>query len=167
MSAARQLIKKLQDAGLQKRILPPNDKSSHGHNGAGGVFVPQINKLTVHYCHPRVGAGGNSAGMVDFIKNRIVHIAKARPYVEICVRPDLYRKPALVAQYASGKKVVVDCSHDTPREIEQKLGFLCDSRDGQEKKLTSGQPVIPAGRTGGEGVEPVWDPFTAKKTFKP
>ncbi|KND00309.1 uncharacterized protein SPPG_04634 [Spizellomyces punctatus DAOM BR117] len=167
MSTPKTLIKKLQEAGLHKRILPPKDLTSRTHNGAGGAFVPQITKLTIHYDHPRIDAGGNSRGMVKFLLDRLPTLAAERPYVEICVQPRRASPPKLVATYANGKVKAISCSKFTPEQIEKQVAFLCDSMDGEEKRVKRGQPVIKGGNKMAGRVEGVWDPFTARQTFRP
>ncbi|KAJ3006027.1 hypothetical protein HKX48_000338 [Thoreauomyces humboldtii] len=170
MSSPRQLIKKLQAAGLQKRILPPKDLSTHGHNGSALTFVPQLTKLTLRYDHPRMGAGGSSAGLVAFLTTRLPLVASQRPYVEFCVRPANAVPPTLTARYACGRRVDVDVSRMKVDQVAREVAFLCDTRDGQETRVVRGSPVRADGTAGagrGTRVGGVWDPFTADSTFTP
>ncbi|KAI8920761.1 hypothetical protein DFJ77DRAFT_447253 [Powellomyces hirtus] len=168
MSTPRELIRKLQNApGLAKRILPVKDLTSRGHNGAGLTFVPQITKLVLRYDHPRLGAGGSSTGMVAFLTSQLPAVARARPYVEICVQPRNAVPPHILATYASGKKTLVPCAGLSAKEVAAKVAFLCDSMDGEERNVKSGRPVLTAGHQLAERVDPVWDPFTAEHTFRP
>ncbi|KAI8587573.1 hypothetical protein BDZ88DRAFT_424983 [Geranomyces variabilis] len=166
MSTPRQLIKQLQQAGLQNRILPTKDLTSRGHNGAA-TFVPAITKLNLRYSHPRIGAGGSSAGLVQFLTTRLPAIAASRPYVEICVQPRNGVPPTLTATYAGGKKVAIDVGKMTSGEVEKQVNFLCDSMDGEEKHIQRGKPVKVGGHKGAARALPAWDPFTAPTTFKP
>ncbi|KAI9094834.1 hypothetical protein DFS34DRAFT_627400 [Phlyctochytrium arcticum] len=168
MAARRaELIQKLQAAGLAKRILPEKNTTSRFLNGANGAFIPQITKLALHYDHPRIDAGGNSIGMVDFLKTRLATFAAKRPYVEICVQPRVACPPHLVATFANGKTKRIDVPNLSSRDIGRKANFLCDTVDGEEKRIKSGQPVLKASHKMSDRVEGVWDPFTAPQTFRP
>ncbi len=75
------LIQQLQNAGL-KRILPKADLSSREINGVTS-FHPAICKLVLGTNTPRDGAGGDSLGMIKYLKKHLNELASSRPYVEI------------------------------------------------------------------------------------
>ncbi|KAJ3322966.1 39S ribosomal protein L51, mitochondrial [Blyttiomyces sp. JEL0837] len=135
----RNLIRKLQDSGLDKRILPTKNLDSVWHNGTG-AFVPTIRKVTIHYDHPRMGAGGDSRGMVDFIHDILPGIAKERPYVEFSVQPRPQSPPELIAYYMNGTVQRHVCRHLMPSEIKRHANYLCDTVSHGPKEIPAPQP---------------------------
>ncbi|KAJ3185749.1 39S ribosomal protein L51, mitochondrial [Gaertneriomyces sp. JEL0708] len=164
--AAWKTIRKLQDAGLLKRVMPEKDITSKPLNGVS-TFVPSINKLTIHYDPPSISSGGPSLGMVSFLKLHLANLARQRPYVEICVQPRRAQPPALIATYANGHVKQIETPRMSPGDIAKQFNFLCDTNAGEQVKVKRGQPVKKVMGKMSDRVEGVWDPFTAKQTFKP
>ncbi|KAJ3066929.1 39S ribosomal protein L51, mitochondrial [Podochytrium sp. JEL0797] len=122
--AAKKLITQLQEAGLQKQILPVKDTTSYFQNGAKGVFVAPIRKVTLYYNHFR----GDSRGMVDFVHTRLSSFALAHPHVEFCVAPRHGSTPAeLQGFYVGGQLRRHVCYRLDAATVERHLAYLCDT----------------------------------------
>ncbi len=149
---------------LIPRPLLRQNLISFPQNG-GKAFVPAIQKVTLHYDQPRMGAGGNCVGMVAFVKEGLLlQLARERPHVEVCVAPAPRQPPMLVAQYANGRERRVDCSRWGVGRIAREFRQLCDEHGGKPRQ----KYVLPVqGGALGSGVERVsgvWDPFHASST---
>ncbi|KAI8850816.1 hypothetical protein BC829DRAFT_388371 [Chytridium lagenaria] len=132
------LIQKLKAAGLGRKILPDKNLTPRFQNGIG-CFIPQIRKIVVHYDHPRLGAGGDSAGMVDFIHSHLFACAEKRPYVEICVQPRKKSPPEFIAYYMDGSMRRHVCYRLAARDILHQFNYLCDTLPLGEAKAEEPQ----------------------------
>ncbi|KAJ3412176.1 39S ribosomal protein L51, mitochondrial [Chytridiales sp. JEL 0842] len=133
-----QLIVKLRQAGLQKRLFPAKDLTSHKK-----AFVPEIRKLVLHYDYPRLGAGGDSKGMVEFIQNRLPAIAQSRPYAEFAVQRRPNSPPELIAHYMNGSIKRHICYKLSMQEVERHAQYLCNtSATKPPKPALTGEEVV-------------------------
>ncbi|KAJ3175370.1 39S ribosomal protein L43, mitochondrial [Irineochytrium annulatum] len=138
------LIKRLRAAGLYKKILPDKKVGTWTEKGIG-AFVPQIRKVVLHYNHPRHAAGGDSAGMVEFIKKDLIPLAKDRQYVEFCVQPRNKSPPELIAYYVNGTIKRHVCYKLTATQIRQHMNYLCDTAGVGSKEEPQVEEVKPEG----------------------
>ncbi|KAJ3100045.1 39S ribosomal protein L51, mitochondrial [Phlyctochytrium planicorne] len=134
-----QLIQRLRASGLGKKMLPDKNLTPRFQNGVG-CFIPQIQKVVVHYDHPREGAGGDSAGMVDFIHRHLIPLAEKRPYVEICVQPRKQSPPELIAHYLDGTFRRHICYKLPAKDILRQFNYLCDTAPVGEKRPDGNPP---------------------------
>ncbi|KAJ3211542.1 hypothetical protein HDU67_004445 [Dinochytrium kinnereticum] len=132
------LIQKLKVSGLGRKILPDKNLTPRFQNGIG-CFIPQIRKVVVHYDHPRLGAGGDSTGMVEFIHKHLITCAESRPYVEVCVQPRKKSPPELIAYYMDGSMRRHVCYRLDSRDILRQFNYLCDTLPLGEKKAEEPQ----------------------------
>ncbi|KAJ3024953.1 UNVERIFIED_CONTAM: hypothetical protein HDU68_007632 [Siphonaria sp. JEL0065] len=121
--AAHRLIGKLQEAGLQKQILPVKDTTSYFQNGSKGVFVPPVHKLVVYYNH----GSGDSRGMVDFVHLKLVDFAKTNGHVVVQVTPRAGAPAELQAFYVGGQVRRHVCYRLDAASIEKHANYLLNS----------------------------------------
>ncbi|KAI8902386.1 hypothetical protein BC833DRAFT_561778 [Globomyces pollinis-pini] len=162
---AKRLIRKLQDAGLSKRLLPEPNLASKFVNGMG-VYVPAVCRLVINYNVPRPGAGGDSEGMVEFIQTRLKLLAKKRPYAEIIVA-QRSGKPEVVAYYNNGSFESVETPKWKIQDIEILVNRLCDSRGPAHNARQYPSPVKRGTGSRIADAAPNWNPFEAETIFKP
>lgn len=156
---AKLLLEQIQAVPGLGKITRNPILTSHGVNGYKS-YVPQINRITILYDHPRLNGGGSSKGLVDFIKTRLPSIASAYPYVEFAVQNAPKRWPELRAVYANGHESSVYVRRFNVHEVEKSLLELVHRGGGVERKRY--KPVV----SDNPCVAGIWDPFT-QTGFKP
>ena len=109
-----------------------------------------------------MGGGGTSKGLVEWIHSHLIPFAKRHPYVEIALQERKNHHPELVGCYHTGhqKKIVV--RKLDKKDIHKKIMYLAETSGGEDRAYP-----VPVLRGRGDGVDPVWNPFTAEKTFHP
>ncbi|TPX31588.1 hypothetical protein SmJEL517_g05097 [Synchytrium microbalum] len=144
-----------------KKVLPIKDTISRSRNGAV-VFIPPLQRLHIYYDHPRMGAGGTSKGMVEWLHTKLIPFAKSHPHIEIAIQPRGQQPPEVVGSYGTGHQKKMWVAKLDRDEIHRKILYLANTAGGVDRTYTT--PVL---RARGEGVDPVWNPFQAEKTFHP
>jgi hypothetical protein len=132
------------------------------------VFLPPIVGLKIRYDVPRMGAGGDSKGMVEFLTKNLKWIAQDRPYVSFEVIRER-GAPQLIAEYSTGAREILEVKRQSAQEIKKKVLELLDARGGRYVSGTRVvQPVRPLpGIVPSQGSLPPWDPLRAPTLFKP
>ncbi|KAJ3274199.1 hypothetical protein HDV01_003272 [Terramyces sp. JEL0728] len=165
MSLKKQLIQRLQDAGLGWKLLPEPNLSSAFINGSK-TFIPPICKLEIFYNPPRDGAGGDSQGMVNYLNNSIKQFAKQRPYLEVAVTKRS-GPPEVVAHYNNGAVDAMRTPRWKPHQIGKLINDMCDISSPQNKERQFPRNVKRGAGSHMAKALPEWSPFTAEKIFKP
>ena len=163
--AIKGLIRRLQENGLYRRILPEKDLTSKSVNGVA-TFVPAICKLELQYNIPRPGAGGDSVGMIDFINKRAQAIEDERPYIELV----LERKsgpPKISAFYNNGTEETLEVPRWKPADINKVVQKLCNASTGGSRNNSAASNVIRGTGSKIDKLLPHWDAFHAEKRFRP
>ncbi|KAI8927865.1 hypothetical protein BC831DRAFT_450749 [Entophlyctis helioformis] len=164
---AKKLIQQLRSEfpKLQSKLLPPQDLSSVAVNGVGS-FVPPICRLQLFYDTPRLSGGGDSRGLVDFVKTRLSHHATHRPYVEFAV---VHRRgpPELLATYNNGSVRSVLVPRLDRKSIERRVHELCDSTGQANEARRFPTPVKKGSGSARDAVVPAWDPFHSADVYRP
>ncbi|KAJ1327104.1 hypothetical protein BSLG_005254 [Batrachochytrium salamandrivorans] len=134
-------------------------------NGVGS-FVPAICRLAIYYESPRIGAGGNSRVMVEFLKNRLISVAKARPYVEIKV---IHHRgpPELRATYTNYTTRRISCDGLDLAHVQLKVNELCDGTGANGTGRKFAQPVKKGAGSQRDNIVPAWNPFHSKDIYRP
>jgi hypothetical protein len=91
------------------------------------AFVPELRKLVIHYDNPRIGAAGDSKGMVEFIQSRLPQLAQNRPFAEFAVQKRPNSPPELIAYYMNGSIKRHICYRLDGKQIEKHAKYLCDT----------------------------------------
>ncbi|KAL7751716.1 39S ribosomal protein L51, mitochondrial [Sorochytrium milnesiophthora] len=122
---------------------------AHTKNGVG-VFVPQLKKLTLHYCE----RSGSSRGMIQYLQQRLFNFANTHPHVEIVVTPRPSKHPLLRGVYLNDKERRFCVRSKTPKEIEECMQMLAQA---------SGSPPTHPPKGGVISTTPairgIWHPF--------
>ena len=134
-------------------------------NGAG-YFHPSICKLTLFYNTPRKGAGGDSIGMIKYMKKHLQTLSEKRPYVEIvCAAKS--GPPEIVADYNSGAVDTVKTSRWSAHEIHQQVERMGDTSDPINNARHLPRNVKKGTASRIDRVRPIWTPFHAQELFRP
>jgi large subunit ribosomal protein L43 len=131
-----------------------------------GYFHPSICKLTLYYNTPRPGAGGDSVGMIKYIKKNLPELGKSRPYVEI-VLAARSGPPEISAFYNCGDVTSIKTSKWKANEIHQQVEHLCDTSGPASTARHLPRNVKKGTGSLIDKVKPIWTPFYAKEIFKP
>ncbi|KAJ8324183.1 39S ribosomal protein L43, mitochondrial [Batrachochytrium dendrobatidis] len=150
---------------LKKKLLLQKNMDSVNVNGVGS-FVPSICRLKIFYESPRIGAGGTSRSMVDFLKHNITSLAQSRPYIEFNV---VHRRgaPELEATYNNGSTRNIICSKLNVKQIKEKTAELCDGSGSSATGRKFAQPVKKGAGSQRDLVNPTWNPFHSKDVYRP
>eukprot|EP00842_Homolaphlyctis_polyrhiza_P000381 jgi/Hompol1/1343/HPOL_005570-RA len=170
MSIARQpllkYIEKLRSFdGLKNKLLPQKDLSSVAVNGSGS-YIPPICRLTLTYDPPRIGAGGDSKGMVDYLQQSLPQFAASRPYAEFAV-VNQRGPPTLIATYNNGSQRQFNCQRLSAAKVDKAVKALCDSVGASHAARKFPKPVLKGSGSARDHVLPAWDPFHTKQIFRP
>ena len=81
-----------------------------------------------------MNAGGDSKGMVEFIKSQLPDFARSRPYVEFNVQQRFGAPAELIAYYMNGSIKRHVCYHLSSKQVYQQIKYLCDTSAVGEAK---------------------------------
>ena len=120
------------------------------------MFLPSIQKITFYYNIPRIGAGGNSMGMIEYLENNLLQLTKSRPYIHFQVKRR-NGPPEIIAEYYNGSPKSLIMSRKKEPEISKMVNYLCDSNtlfDSKKPPVISTKAAVP--------VDSPWNPFQSK-----
>lgn len=131
-------------------------------------LIPSLHKLEIVY-EPLSSSGGhNCLGIVDYIlSGRLHELARKRPDLEIAVIRKSATHPRVVGYYANRTASIILLNKLISEEVEDKIHFLCNSKDGLYRDTKSGVHI-----TRPEGLEDrsslrAWDPISTNYPWKP
>ncbi|KAJ1523810.1 39S ribosomal protein L51, mitochondrial [Nowakowskiella sp. JEL0078] len=160
MASPRKLIKQLEAAGAKSIISKP-DLRSKAVNGVG-AFVFPLQKLTFQYDQPRIGAGGTSKGITQFLLTSLSDFASKHPTVEICVERITRNDPKLIAKYVFNVGKEINCKGMPLEEVKRRVKYLAETSGFPDTKFS--KPIIDSNSN---KVMRPWDPFHSNTMFKP
>ncbi|TPX39957.1 hypothetical protein SeMB42_g06171 [Synchytrium endobioticum] len=144
-----------------KKVLPVQNTVSRSRNGSV-TYTPPLQHLHIYYDHPRLGGGGTSKGLVDWIHANLIPFAYDHPHVEIAIQNRKQLPPEILGVYNTGHEKRIIVKGLDRRDVHKKIMYLAETSGGPDRSYP-----LPVLRAKGEGVDPVWNPFNAEKTFHP
>jgi hypothetical protein len=123
------------------------------------TYLPPILELTLEYNQFRNGAGGDSRGMLKYLKNDLAQVASSRPWLLFTVK-SRNGPPIIKAKYTDNRIITMNVSRMNASDIKKSINDLVDSR---------GLPVKPTNVSKShiftKSVH--WHPFLASNQFRP
>ncbi|KJE96944.1 hypothetical protein CAOG_07188 [Capsaspora owczarzaki ATCC 30864] len=122
-----------------------------------GRYIPQLRKLTLHYCRN----SPSSIGMREYIDRNVVKLAQDNPAIVIQVLQRKGKHPYIEADFLAGASRTVGARNLTANEVEQSVERLRGLLGRKNIHLFNRQS------TQNPSVQGTWQPFLNRLAFQP